>query len=116
MPPDPPSSSRFKHLKGAWRHLKYVMSGVNVQCFHEHVRYLTKLLKSLFWEDDFHYWKNGLFGDYKWATSVETLGIKICLGLIFSPSPQTNVDFSISLTAQTTPSQHWIGGQGVSEN
>ena len=32
---------------------------------------------------------------------------------LFPPSPQNNVDFSISLTAQTTaPTQHWIGGPG----
>ena len=31
----------------------------------------------------------------------------------FPPSPQNNVDFSISSTTQTTaPTQHWIGGAG----
>ena len=42
MPPDPSSSSRFKCSKGALQRQK-----CHVQCFYEHVRYFTKLLKSL---------------------------------------------------------------------
>ena len=53
-------------------------------------------------------------------TSVETLGSKIRVerhGHIFPPFPQNNVDFSISLTAQTTaPTQHRIGGPGILGN
>ena len=52
--------------------------------------------------------------------SVETLSNKIeflSILVTFSPLPQNNVDFSISSTAQTTaPTQHWIGGPGVSED
>ena len=85
---------------------------------------------------EFKAWKNsGLNGVtnpcrgqpfwYKWLPtmgdkSVETLRNKIeflSTWSQFPPSPQNNVDFSFSLTAQTTaPTQHWIGGPGVSEN
>ena len=42
LPPDPSSSSRFKCSKGTLQRQK-----CHVQCFYEHVRYFTKLLKSL---------------------------------------------------------------------
>ena len=52
--------------------------------------------------------------------SVKTLGSKIRFSNALDTFPlflQNNVDFSISLTAQTTvPTHHWIGGaRGVRE-
>ena len=52
--------------------------------------------------------------------SVETLGPKIRFSSVLETSPPPNiVDFTISLTAQTTaPTEHWTGGGGggLSEN
>ena len=54
-------------------------------------------------------------GHLQWATKVlRHFVIKLNF---WASSPQNNVDFSISSTAQTTaPTQHWIGGPGISEN
>ena len=59
--------------------------------------------------------------DLQWATKVlRHLGIKLNFRASWSHSPlspQNNVDFSVSSTAQTTaPTQHCIGGPKVLEN
>ena len=43
MPPDPPICLRLRRSKGTLRH----HDKFHVRCFHNHVRYFTKLLKSL---------------------------------------------------------------------
>ena len=49
MPPDPPRCLRLQHSRGALRR----QENIHVQCFRKYVRYFTKQLKTLRYENCF---------------------------------------------------------------